>query len=402
MAHGKVTEALAEWHRLTPEEMETLHRERNRTEFRMAAAEGTIDRLISRLKSEPPNPYVSFTSELLFASQTLRQDGHVPAALSLLEFAYTRELEQQHFQIANFLGLARVFLERGNQLDRALATLRRMTLVAGEPFEAFEPAGDALTEFHHDAEAREFYAKAVQATPWNASAKVKLANREGLLQVIGDSTAPYALRAEAARKIAPSQAPVTGELALLASGDKSPDAARKPFFVESRVVAASSASDPSLKLALLREGLAIAPDDRRVRTATIRGAIDAHNDPLALALYLVSPPQPFAGDGQPPDDSPYEMYRSPLLGDRGLVEALSRAAERTGNLVQAEGFLRAAGGADVKQRLAVLAAERKRREENAKRQPEVTGKLEQPQIVRPQIVQAQIVQAQIVQARIVQ
>jgi hypothetical protein len=55
--------------------------------------------------------------------------------------------------------------------------------------------------------------------------------------------------------------------------------------------------------------------------------------------------------------------------------------------MEAERFLREAGGADVKQRLAALAAEGKRRDENARRQPDITGKLEQPQIVRPRIMQ---------------
>jgi predicted negative regulator of RcsB-dependent stress response/Flp pilus assembly protein TadD len=365
MADGKVTEALDEWHKFTAEERETLHRQRDPIEIRIAAAEGTIDQLIAGFRTDPANPYVSYLPELLRASTMLREDGHVPAALSLLEFAYTRELDRQHLEIANFLGLARVYLERGNQADRALATLRRMTLVAGEPFEAFEPAGDLLAEFHRDVEAREFYAKAIQATPWNASAKVKLASRAGLLQVIADTTASYALRAEAAQKIAPSQAAVTGELALLASGDKTPAAARKPFFVESRLTAASNVSDPSLKLSLLREALAIAPDDRRVRTAAMRAAINAHNDSLALAMNQVS---------------------GPVANDRDLLKALSLAAERTGNLMEAERFLREAGEADVKPRLALLAAERKRRDENLRRQPDVTGKLEQPQIVRPRIV----------------
>jgi tetratricopeptide (TPR) repeat protein len=377
LAQGKESEALAEWRQFTPEERNTSWFSLAQVDMRLAGASGTLDRLIARYKAEPAK--APDMQQVLFASQALRQDGHVPAALALLEFAYTRELDRQHLEIANFLGLAKVYLERGNQLDQALAILRRMTLVAGEPFEAFEPAGDLLTEFHRDAEAREFYAKAVQATPWNASAKVKLASRAGLMQVVADSTAPYSLRADAARKLAPSQVPVTGELALLASGDKIRGAGFRPalFFVEARLQAAANTSDPTLKLSLLREALAIAPDDGRVRTAAIRAAIAAHNNPLALAMYQSSQ-RPQVYFPQPEQQQPEP--------NKDLLEALAGAAERTGDLAAAQNFLGEAGGADSKRQIAVLKARQKRRDENAKLQPVVTERLEQPQIVRPRIV----------------
>jgi len=246
-----------------------------------------------------------------------------------------------------------------------------MTLVAGGPFEAFEPAGDLLAEFHHDAEAREFYLKAVHATPWNASARVKLADRAGLSKVVADTTAPYAARAEAAKKIAPASVTVTGELALLASGDHSPAAARKPFFAESRFVAAANASDPSVKLSLLREALAIAPDDQSIREASIFAAIGAHNDHLALALYqvLAVPANNYYG--------PYEIPRPFIPNDQTLLTALGKAAERIGDLAAALRFLPDSG---------TIKAELNRRSENAKRQPIISGKFEQPQIVRPRLL----------------
>ena len=367
LAHGKVTEALAQWREFTPKDREMLHREHNPIEILIAGAEGTIDQLIASYGPDPV--YVSYTPELLSASTTLRQQGHLAAALSILEFAYTRELDKQHLEIANFLGLARVYLERGNQMNQALAVLRRMTLVAGEPFQAFEPAGDLLSEFHHDAEARDFYLKAVQSTPWNAQVRVKLADRAGLLKVVADPTAPYSTRAEAARKLAPAQIPVQGELALLASGDRSPAAARKPFFVESRFVAAANASDPSVKLSLLREALAIAPDDQRIREATILAAI-SHNDHLALALYQAPP-------GQVGDQNYNEIPRPFAPKDQALLTALGGAAERIGDLTAALRFI--PNSTSIK-------AELKRRNENAERQPIISGKLEQPQIVQPRLL----------------
>jgi hypothetical protein len=279
-----------------------------------------------------------------------------------------------------------------------------MTLVANPPFgeswfEAFEPAGDLLNEFHHEAEAKEFFSKAVQATPWNAQAKVKLARLSSpadrtrlATEVVNDSTARYATRAEAARMLAPTpaspQTALTGELALLASGSKSPGPARKPFFVESRLDAAAAVSDPVLKLSLLREALAIAPNDSHVRLAAIRAALGAGKDSLALAMYQASV-RPFneyrqpVDDQQPPDEQqqPFEAPRERLVPDTSLLEALSAAAERTGDLAAALSYVREAQPRN-RQRIAALQAEQKRRQDNSKRQPIVSDKTEQTQIVR--------------------
>jgi hypothetical protein len=352
---GRTAEALAEW-RASP----GLHADPE-LEIRIAAANGTIGQVIARYRADPPRG--EFVQMLLNVSQTLRKDGQTAAALDLLEFAYSYQLGRQDFAFANFLGLARVDLERGNRAGEAVALLRRMTLVGEQPivgpspFEGFELAGDLLAEFHRDAEAREFYAKAVQATPWNASAKVKLGAPAGLREVVADATASYALRAQAARKLAPSQVAVGGELALLASGDQSPDAARKPFYVEARLDAAGST-----QLALLREALAIAPGDSRVRRAAILAALAAHNDALALSMYQ-SPGLPATG-----------------FADKDLLRALSGAAERTGNLQLAVEYA-TQSGAPVER----LKAEMERRAENAQRAPVITDKTEQQHIVRARL-----------------
>jgi predicted Zn-dependent protease len=397
--NGKIAEAQDQWRQFPPAELEAHRLDLTQVEIQLAAANGTFDQLLSRFRSEPAMTPPMY--ELLTDATILRQQGHVPAALSLLEFVYTRELDQQHLEIANFLGLARVSLERANELPQALAVLRRMTLVANPPFgeysfEAFEPAGDLLIEFHYEAEAKEFFSKAVQATPWNAQAKIKLArissppDRTRLAtEVVNDSTARYATRAAAARMLAPTQITLTGELVLLAAGDKSPSLAREPFFVESRLDAAAGVSDPALKLSLLREALAIAPDDPRVRLAAVRAALGTGNDRLALAMYQASAGEPvFAyqppvDDQQPPDEQqqPYEGPRQQIVPDTSLLEALSAAAERTGDLATALGYVREAQPRN-RQRIAALQAEQKRRQDNLMHQPIVSDKTEQTQIVR--------------------
>jgi hypothetical protein len=206
--------------------------------------------------------------------------------------------------------------------------------------------------------------------------------------VLTDSTSEYATRAEAARIIAPAQTAAQGELALLASGNKSPTAARKPFFVESRLDAAASASDPALKLSLLREALAIAPDDARVRVAAVRAALSAGNDRLALAMYQASAGRPvlaYEPDQQFPEEQPFEAPVRRIVPDTPLLESLSAAAERTGDLAAAVGYLQQVQP-QPRQRIAALQAEQKRRDENLKRQPIVSGKSEQTQIVRARLL----------------
>ncbi len=381
---GKLAEANAEYEKISPADFSQDPQSAAVAEIELAAANGRLDRLIAKYRADPTKapPFNSLTA----AAESLRHGGHTPEALDVLEFAYTRELKDEHLVIANFLGLARVHLERDNQLDRALGVLRRMTLVAGQPFEAFEPAGDVLAEFHHDKEAQEFYVQALQAAPWNAQAKLKLGGTQRLTQIANDSTAPYALRAAAARRLAPAKTAVTGELALLVSGDKSPAAARQPFYVESRIDAASKAPDSTLKLSLLREALAIAPDDGRVRLAAVRAALEAGNDNLALAMYQASTGRPVFDPQAPPEDVvepvPFELYRPPVSADADLLKALSGAARRIGDMAVAERYL----SFDSQNELRALQAEQKRISENKGRQPAVTDKLEQPRIVRERIL----------------
>ena len=399
LAHGKTTDAINEWRQFTAAELESHRDELSGIEIRIAAADGEFDRLLARFRSEPARAPALY--QLQSDATMLRQDGRTDAALALLEFLYTRELDQQHLEFANFLGLARVWLERQNGLPQALTILRRMTLVGTapfrqSPFQSFEAAGDLLVEFHRDAEAKEFYTKAIQSTPWNAEAKVKLArisspaDRTRLAnESVNDSTAPYATRAEAARLLAPAQIPPKGELALLASADRSPDAARKPFFVEARLEAAENNSDPSLKLTLLREALAIDPEDPRVRLAAVRASLGAGRDSLALAMYQEAAGRPvLAFDPSavyegPPDgpSQPYEIPRRMIMADSALLQGLSTAAERTGDLAAALSYIQQVRPLET-ERIAALRAEQRRRAENQRRQPVVTDKTEQTQIVR--------------------
>ncbi|MGZ4873186.1 MAG: tetratricopeptide repeat protein, partial [Candidatus Angelobacter sp.] len=73
----------------------------------------------------------------------LQQAGDKQSARKLLEFVFTREIENRNLTAANMLGLADIRLQAGD-LEAALALLRRMTLVVGNAFETQDPAAALL------------------------------------------------------------------------------------------------------------------------------------------------------------------------------------------------------------------------------------------------------------------
>lgn len=403
---GKTAEAETEWNQLTTADKEVHRFELIALEIRIAGATGTIDQLIARYRGAPDRAPDEQT--LLAAATTLRRDGHVPAALTLLEYTYRRDIDAPEFSMPGFLGLAQVLLERGDT-NQAIGTLRRMVLLA-DKFEGYVPAADLLTRFNRNADAAEFLMKALQATPWDSGAKLKLAqigsaaDRQRLArEIMADASATYETRAEAARVSGPGSAGVSGELALLASGNITPMAARNPFYVEARRDAAQTAADPTTRLSLLREALAIAPDNRAVRLDAARAALGAGRDSLALAMYRYVSRQAVAmpAEGFSEQENPGEFVRispatSPDLSATAqmqLDEQLADAAERTGDLPAAVGFVSSALTLDIdaadRQRLTQkrdsIRAEQQRLIANSRREPVFSDKVEQTQIVEPRI-----------------
>jgi hypothetical protein len=176
------------------------------------------------------------------------------------------------------------------------------------------------------------------------------------------------------------------ELGLLASGRIDPAAAGKPFYVEARVRAAEAAPDHSLRERLLREALAIAPADQRVRLGVLRAELGLRRDSIALALV----PQPERRWSGGPSFLP-----EPALSNEdraSLAEQLSAAAERLDDLKVAATYLSTAidllpedrAGPDER-KLKAITAEQTRRTANATRQPVIRNVVEQEQVVRPEI-----------------
>jgi len=421
LASGNTTEAETEWNQFTDNAREAPREQLTAVEIRLAGATGTISQLIARYRALPDR--APFEQILLYAATTLRQDHQIPAALSLLEYTYRRDLENQDLNMAGFLGLSEVLLEQGDT-SQAVETLRRMILVAteefnvaNEPFGGYIPAADVLLRFHRNSEAAEFLSKAIEATPWEFEARLKLAQisdaaarRRLALGIVADASATYESRAEAARLLTPAQVTVPGELALLAARNITEAAAQKPFYVEARQAAARSATDPALRMSLLREALAFEPGNRAVRLDAVRAALGAGKDSLALAMFrylsgngVIAPLQEADVLDQTTNERFPQSGFAPVILTNGLdlsamaqmqlYEELVVAAERTGNLPEALGFLNNARSADMgatdRQRLAAkrdaIRADQQRLIENSKRAPLITGKVEQAQIVKPRI-----------------
>jgi len=407
---GDAKAAAAEWSLIPVESIPGFDQS---VEIRLAARTGTLAALLERYRS---NPGGAPTAEILQRGAVdLRRDGDEASARTVLEFLYMRELGAGRLTAANFLGLAEVKLQR-NDTAGVLALLNRMALVADDPFDTLLPAAELLAKHTKTAEAADFLRRRIKAAPWDSDAKARLARTlpagaaeraQLLAAAIGDSQATYRVRAEAARAAAPAVVAAAGtELALLSSPRIGPEAAAKPYQVEARVEAASTASTPETQLRLWREALAIAPADARARLGAVRAAIASRRDSLSLALHQTQSRPQFGFDsGQPAYGGygrrgTYPVYRPRAVAeepaeDVTIAESLSAAAERLDDLALAIGYLRTAidrtappQRPPLKRRLDALTAEQQRRAANIARQPVIKDVIEQGGIVRPRLLRS--------------
>jgi len=409
---GDAQGASKEWNLASAVRSRWDNRLRDELEIRLASKSRRLDSLLGRYLSQPQT--APSMEDLRNGALALRRDGDEEGARSVLEFLYDREIRSGHLDPSNFIGLAEVKLER-NDTATALGLLSRMTLVADDGLDTLLPAAGLLEKYGRSSEAGRFIRRRVQAVPWDSTAKVQLARTlpvdstergQLLMAAVNDTFAPYKLRAEAARLSAPHPAGAdASELALLSSTRITAGNARKPYQVEARIDAARASTDMVAAFQLWQEALAIAPFDERARAGTLRAAIALRRDSLALALDQ--------GRGQPQFgfNSEFRYYgrRSGYAGyvrpqappnlqlsdpERAAIEeSLSGAAERLGELDVAEAHLLAAirlRPADERDALMarwnVLAAERRRREQNAVRQPAVKDGIDQDRVVRPRIL----------------
>ena len=398
-------------------------------QLEIAAHAGTLDTVLTRYRTgEEPSPN---SDTLRKAAKQIKDAGDTASARKILEFDFARALDERNLEPANFLGLAEIRIASGD-LAGAMQLLHRLTVVVENPYTNMDSAAALLEKTGHPAEAADFLSQLVQATPWNATyrlrwAKAKLAAgaaasdatpaRDALAKLASSVTVNYSIREEAALALAgrsPAADFGSKELNLLAAApaQAAPAAADQPWFYAARIRAAASASDARAKIQLLRHAVADAPPRREARYLLFEAAAAAHSDRLAQAALEGTAMPEIQSRGR------YVTAREEInatadieSGERaadltGRQEpALSRARqariafeaaevmERLGSLTESLNYLQAARHLetnaqrrkDIATRIAAAKKELDRRATNQARQPFLHQALEQDRVVRPRM-----------------
>jgi len=239
---------------------------------------------------------------------------------------------------ATFLGLAEIRLEE-RDVPGAMALLRRMTLVSGEPFSALDPAAALLQKNGHLAEAAEFLDTLVKAEPWNTDARTRLS---------------------------------------IARGGAAPPAPAKPT--------GDAAARERAWLTLI----ANEPSNRPAKVEAFRAALEARHDELATAIARELLP-PNLRETLEYDQWIADSFLSDLAqADRvAIARGLGTAYQRMNVLPRAAVFYQIAQRLEpadgVARSLATVKSQIQLAMWNESRRPLVTSALEQDRLVRPRI-----------------
>ena len=385
--------------------------------LRLAEADGSLPQLVAQWKKQPADAPVE--NDLLSAVQTLSE----PSKRVVMRFGYARALDARELTAANFLGLAAIDLDEGNA-DGAVALLKRLTLISVNPYADADSAASLLESKKKFAEAMQFLQPLVQASPWDASLKVRLAaatlavnaNDQQAVATLGvvaaDPKAKYAERLAAAKTLKDRSAATaelgSAELNLLArSGCPTADEAGKPFFVEARRAAAACMVDKNAKERLLHSAIADAPDNAELRLEYVSASFAAGQDARALlAAESILESGNFYGQRSAPayDSSENEedvgSQKTPVLPTMKPEDAAKLtwfAIHAREKRHEAGVALKLARNAAVSEtdpaRRSAFEKEQKRLEtaaarvnENAARAPNIHKELDQDRVVRPRLL----------------
>jgi Tfp pilus assembly protein PilF len=405
-------------------------------QLKLAAQTGGVNAVIAGYRADPAHAPAG--DVLRKAATELQQTNDKASANKILEFVFNREIEDRNLTAANMLGLAEIRLDAGD-LDGAVALLRRMTLVVGNPFETQDAAAALLVRTGHPAQAVSFLEELVKAVPWNAQYRGRLAQaqvaanqnvdaaRKELVSIVADKFVVYEDRVSFADGLqgavpgSPERAGVahsgvavslgSGELDYLAhgggaGGNISPD---QPYFFAARLKAAKS-SPVTDRGKLLRAALEDNFGGEAARVPLLKAAIETGNYHLAIAVL-----QPYlSGDNLPgatvtgdesvsqedsvPAPEWQERYGRIFLKlstkERAeITRDLGTAFEKTGSPDQALSYLQRAYGletdpnvkAQVNREVQQIRSLQRRRAINQSRRPEVHSELEQEHLVRPRL-----------------
>ena len=405
-------------------------------ELRIAAQTGRLDAKLAAYRAD--EDHAPAAEILRAAARDLRTDGRPADARKILEFLFSREIDQHHLLASNFLGLAEIRIESGD-LPGAMQLLRRLAVVVGNPFENLEPAAALLEKTGHPAEAAEFLSQLSRATPWNASYRLRWAKAQmaaakdvteaeaAIAACASSAEAPYALRAEAALALGGKHSPGdfhSGELNLLAGprAQITAAAADKPFFYEARIEAAKNSAEPRARVPLLRNAVADYPARDAAEYALFEAAAAARADRLAMAALGLTPATGLltaraapAEEEQDEGESAAAPGGEESAGEAGAAPPRQAAAlsparrariaveaaevlERLDELKQSLAYLlgarrlekEARRRTEIRAHIAAVRSEMDRRKRNEARQPVLHEALEQDRLVRPRILPARL------------
>jgi tetratricopeptide (TPR) repeat protein len=391
-------------------------------QLKTAAQTGGLDTIIDGYRADPD--HAPSADVLRKAATDLQQAGDKQSARKVLDFVFTREIDNRNLTAPNMLGLADIRLQAGD-LEGGLALLRRMTLVVGNPFEGQDPAAALLMRTGHPAEAATFLEELVRAVPWNADYRVRLAQAhiaanqnsdaagKELVAVASAASVTYETRLSAAKALT-GAVPQLGsrELNLMVEGQAAAaNDANQPFFFAARLKAAEG-QPAAARIGLLRAALEDRPGGEAARVPLLKAAIEVGDYYLAIAVmkpYLGSIDLEAARDTGVNTDE--EAEQDPGTQDSRVEDTvrafaklsakeraeisrdLGTAFERTNALTQALPYLQKAYRLEpdpavksqINKEVQQVRLVQRRRELNRARQPEVHSELEQKHVVRPRL-----------------
>jgi tetratricopeptide (TPR) repeat protein len=393
-------------------------------QLKAAAQNGGLGGIIDGYRTNPDRAPVS--EVLRKTAMDLQEAGDKQSANKILEFVFTREIDNRNLTTSNMLGLTDIRLQKGD-LEGAMALLRRMALVVGNPFEGQDPAAALLMRTEHPAQAAMFLQELVTAVPWNAGYRVRLAQAHiaagenpdaasrDLVAIASTPDVPYESRLNAAQALT-GDVPDLGsrELNLMVVGQVATmNDANQPFFFASRLKAAESLP-AAARITLLRAALEDNPAGEAARIPLLKAASEVGDDHLAIAVmkpYLLGtyiesvidrPSNPDNDEDESAQDGRVGETLSAMGGAFAKLSAheraeinrdLGRAFVRTNALAQALPYWQKAYHlepdpalkAQINKEVQQIRFVQRRREANRARRPQIHSELEQERIVRPHL-----------------
>jgi cellulose synthase operon protein C len=391
-------------------------------QLKLAARTAGLDAILEGYRADAVH---APEAEVLRKTATeLQQAGDGASARKILEFVFTREIEDHQLTAANMLGLAEIRMQAGD-MDGAVALLRRMTLVVGGPFENQDAAAALLVRTGHPAQAVGFLEELVKAIPWNAQYRGRLAQariaagqnvesaQKELASIVSDKAVPYEDRAAFANGLQ-SAAPASlgsAELDYLARGAGANINPDQPFFFAARMKAARGLPAKE-QVRLLRDALEDAPARDSARVPLLKAATETGDYFQAIAVMQSMTNQnwrydltrgasdeneeameaPAQTETETEDHSP-GIARLPAKERAEINRDLGMAYVRIKSLAEALPYLQQAYRlepdpkikAQINREVQQIRFTQRRQAANQLRQPEIHSELEQQRIVRPRL-----------------